>query len=873
MWVSSGVYRVRMATGGAGYAAPPTVSFSGGGGTGAAAVAQMAGTVVQSVVITSAGTGYTSSPSVVLTRATSDMAGTGAAATASVLSLTTPVCMFRGRFNDMYGVNGQDRGFRWDGDTPTLEPLGISKPLAPPSVATATATTGGYVRSVSIIAGGAGYFAPPEVKFSGGGLTDGDPNHATARAKIMNARVIGMTVDSRGGRYSSAPSITFSGGVASGATLNVGVSGSLSAVEITARGSGYTSAGTKAATATVSGGGITGASVQVGVDADGGISSVTVLASGTGATTTPTVTVNAGAGTGASLTPLMTYTVTSVTCATTQAGSNFLAAPAVSFRPDGGGAVALATVSGGRINSPLEVTRGGAYATPPTAVVDGTSARAIAIVDSPMRGVYKCCLRYVDDTTEARQGPIPSSISDFVDVSAPASTNTFTWAWSNDGAESRVHAIELWRTTSDQAIMLYRVATLQKVNGVLPNTYTESLSDDDLLNLERTDFGMMPIVMPSGQLNARRFDPPPARCSQAVMFQDRAWYSVDSTRAKPNSLWHSEIDEPESVPEEYEIVVQESLGQSDAIVALIPFGSSLLVAQSRHLYRLTYVAQPVIDASVRLAFSRGILNARCYAVMSGVAYIADAYGLYAYDGDQREDISVAVDNYWRDSVIDFSKADACFVHADADQKVVRFFYCRAGDGTRPRRALCFGVATKAWWEEEYAQEVACGTTALRTAKPTALFSSQHGGFLAPSSAALDAATTGTTSIPYQFRTGNHALADEPNRSIGVLYRPTADSAEMAVRLHYNNSPTPRDNAIVSSRGDGFTQSATGAVLDLKSMRSALGASPGYAQAYFSGRVDDRSAGGDRHIAVGITGMRATTEPVVLYGITINGVSG
>lgn len=874
MLLGSGVVKVTVSTGGSSYAAPPTVSFSGGGGTGAAAVAVMNGTKVDAVVLTNAGTGYVSEPSVALAAATTDSAGTGAAATATVISLatTSPVSMFMGRFGDMYGVNGHGRGFRWNGTAPILEAIGISKPLAAPTITASTASSSGYVRSISIVNGGAGYYEAPTVTFSGGGLTDGHTGHASARAKVMNARVIGMTVDGRGGQYSSTPTITLSGGIGSGATLNVGVSGKLDTVEITAKGSGYTTAGSSAISPTVSGGGITGAQVSVSLDSSGAISSVSIIAAGTGATATPTISLGGGVGSGATLTPRMSYTVTSVTCATTQAGTGYVVPPSVSFRPTDGGAAALASVTNGSISSTLEVTAGGAYSTPPTAAIDNTTAKAIATISSPMLGVYKCCIRYVDATPESARGPVPSSISTLSEVTAGQNTATFSWSWSNAGVESRVDKIELWRTTSDQSIVLYRVAVLSKVNGVLPTSYTDTLTDDDLLDPERTDFGLMPIVMPSGQLNARRFTPPPTYCAEAVMFQDRAWYSVDTTGAKPNSLWHSEIDEPESVPEEYEIVVQESGGDPDAIRALIPFNTMLLIAQARHMYKMQYVAQPVIDATITLALNRGILNNRCHAVLGEVVYVVDSYGMYAFDGSGQQAVSVAVDNYWQEDIIDFSKAKYFHVQADEFTRTVRFFYCRSGDGDIPIRALCYCTATRAWWEEVYAQPVGCSVRMSTSGKQASLFGVGTGGFVRPSSSSLDATTSGTTSIPWDFQTGVMRLDNSPSRGVGVLYKPTATTEQLRLRMHYNGSTSPRQNAISTDRGSGFVTvgGSTEATLNMAVDRSALGQSPGYSFASYAGRFDDRSAGGDRHIAVGLAGVKATTAAVVINGLTVTG---
>lgn len=82
--VSGGVASIILSTGGSGYTAPPTVSFTpaGTGGTGAAAVATETGGVVTTLELTNAGSGYTAAPSVVFTPA--GTGGTGAAATTTV---------------------------------------------------------------------------------------------------------------------------------------------------------------------------------------------------------------------------------------------------------------------------------------------------------------------------------------------------------------------------------------------------------------------------------------------------------------------------------------------------------------------------------------------------------------------------------------------------------------------------------------------------------------------------------------------------------------------------------------------------------------------------------------------------------------------
>ena len=115
------------------------------------------------------------------------------------------------------------------------------------------------------------------------------------------------------------------------------------------------------------------------------------------------------------------------------------------------------------------------------------------------------------------------------------------------------------------------------------------------------------------------------------------------------------------------------------------------------------------------------------------------------------------------------------------------------------------------------------------------------------------------------------IINEPTRQIGVLYRPTAATADLTVRVHYNGSTAYRPNAIDSDRGEGVKAYPEGVVIDMREDRSALGDSTGYSTARYSGRANDRSAGGDRHLAVAITGAQSAS-PVVIHGITIAGVT-
>lgn len=851
---------VQLTTGGSGYTAPPAVSFSGGGGTGAAAVAHMAGTMVQSIVITNGGTGYTSNPTVAI-------AGNAKAAAYAYSGAFRPASFFRSRFNDMYAVDGMGRGLRWNGEAGQFQPIGISKPAVGPTLKSSASGAGQYVSSIDVLRGGAGYTTVPTVTLTGGGAT----KQATATASISGGRVTKIEVTDSGEGYTSAPTVAFSGGCAGGAQLSVGVIGTVGDLIVANGGSGYTGTPTLAFSSAQ---GLTKANGYVSVS-NGSVVDAVLLAGGTGATTTGvTVSVVGGGGSGASITPRMVYRVNAVTVV--NGGTGFQAAPVITFLPDKSDtrfvpAAATSTATNGAVAS-VTVLGGGEYELPPTAIVQDNNAVATASMTPAIYGTYKCAIRYLDDTPETLRGPIPSSISELVEIDAGASAGTITWAFTHSGLEDRVKAMELWRTTSGQSVVLFRVATIQRTDPAFFGSYLDTLTDEQLRDTERDGYGLMPVTLPSGQINARRFEVPPGNYGVAVMFQDRAWYGVDTTGQKPNSLVFSEVDEPESVPEANEIVIQESIGDSDALVALVPLATMLLAVQRRHIYKIQYVAQPVIDASIMLASYRGILNDRCWDVMGGVAFIADSFGVYAFDGSTEEPISAPIDDMWRNRVIDFTKASQFHVKCDTSTKTVRFYFCRASD-TAPVRALCFCMATKAWWEEQYPYPVTASANMEIGSRQDVVYGTGSGGFVRANGYA-----DGSTPVQYRMRTGCLMLAnvDKGSRSISVLYTPTVTDSEMRVGLHYNGSPSPRPNAITTDRGDGFTTTSgsTAAVLNMKKGRSKLADASGFARAYYAGQVDDRSAGSDRHIAISVAGQQTTQDnAVVLHGVTVEGANG
>lgn len=772
------------------------------------------------------------------------------------ISPDSPLVAVKGRYRYVYGYDGSGRGFRLDPSTGDVVPVGLKAPASAPTFAQTTATTN-IVATVKIVSGGEGYYEPPVVTFRGGGLEDGDENHAAGRAQMRGNGVGAIVLTYAGEGYTSNPQVELSGGRGTGAQISVGYSGELSSCPIVNQGSGYT------AGATVTFSGATGALAVVNIDSEGKVDGISILNAGTGATTTAVATIH-GEGSGAAADCQMVYRVDGVTV--TSGGQNYAGRVSVQFESvDGSGAAAYVTANTlGQLENPVLLSKG-RYFVPPTANVNGSLASAVAMIRAPLKGSYRCAYRYVDETPIEEGGPIPSNISDLVTVEVGEGADAIEWSWSNEGVDSRASAVELFRSSANQAIVLYRVALLERVDGELPTSYTDALSEAELIDPTRDGYAFLPVTLPSGQLNALRFTPPPENYSDVVWFQDRAWFGVNPDRS--NSLLYSEIDEPESVPEENELVVQENAGEQDEVRALVPFGSMMLIGQERHLYKLTYIAQPVIDAAVNLIGYRGILNNRCWASHDGTVYIADSYGVYAFDGSSMSAISVAVDNRWRDGEIDFTQSSKFFLNLEPQKKIVRFYYLRPGESGFPVRAMCYCIATQAWWDEQYAEQMGDSCIAKFEGQQQVVLAGDY----KVSRFGQSHQDYGATAVNYSIRSPNFPIDKDPNKAISIIFEPSQNSARLD--LHYNNSPTPRPNAIATGRGDGVVSVAGGgAQIDMSDSRSSLGDSNGMVTVRYSGGVSDRSGNGDRHIAMAITGSQ-TSEQLVLYGAAVNGAGG
>lgn len=415
-------------------------------------------------------------------------------------------------------------------------------------------------------------------------------------------------------------------------------------------------------------------------------------------------------------------------------GSGYVVAPAIQIISNSGfGAYGTVTVKDGKLDTVTLENCGGGYRFPPTVKILSGGAEAFAVARPHLRGKYQCYYRYIDNTPEDRGGPIPSSLSPVTEVDCGDGASSLTWTLpdtTTTNVPARVRntgKIEVWRTTGNQALTVYRVGTTST-----GGPFFDDLTDDELRDEDRDGYEAMPIVLPNGELNANRFTPPPKDKAAVVRFQDRFWYGVDTGGKEPNSIYFSEVDEPESVPDVNELVLQQNARDSDSVRALIPYGSTLLVMQSRHAYSLTFSKQPLLDSQVNMIAYRGCLNQRCWEVYNGICYVMDQYGIYSVSpaGDV-EPISDAIKDLFKGR-IDFASGTWYFLTVDPASQTLRAFVSFKEDsaGGYPSLALCYSTTTKTWWVERYPQRIAAGTPVrMSNGDFRCVYGGQGGGYL------------------------------------------------------------------------------------------------------------------------------------------------
>ena len=244
----------------------------------------------------------------------------------------------------------------------------------------------GGIKSIERINGGSGYDItnPPTVQF--------EPEYK------LNTTYAGLTrVQYNGNRYqavnagkSSATAFPvhtigqalvgevewlYEGATAS---ADVTITGSVTSINVTSGGSGYT---TEPIVSIVGGGAISGqqafATAQI---TDGSVTGINIVSGGGGYTSVPTVTISGGGGSGATASAVCRGPIDSINI--TNAGTQYTYEPTINLI-SGSGAVAYPSIINGKIESIIVTFGGSAYFGPPDVIItgDGVGATAFATVD------------------------------------------------------------------------------------------------------------------------------------------------------------------------------------------------------------------------------------------------------------------------------------------------------------------------------------------------------------------------------------------------------------------------------------------------------------------------------------------------------------
>ena len=395
-------------------------------------------------------------------------------------------------------------------------------------------------------------------------------------------------------------------------------------------------------------------------------------------------------------------------------GEGCLVAPEIKIISNSGfGAYATCTVKDGKIDTVTLENPGGGYTSPPQIKLMVGGAEAFPVARPHLRGLYQCYYRYTDDTPEEKGGPVPSNLSEVYELDAGEAATSINWKWTPSEQTNRVTHVELWRSTSGQATTMYRVARIPVSGGT--TSYYDDLTDEELRDPDRKDsdgnelYAALPILLPNGELNAMRFVPPPSDKKAVVKFQDRMWYGVGGELQ--NAIYYSETDEPESVPEENEVIIQQNDRDSDSLKAMMPFGQTLFLAQERHLFSLSFSQIPLIDGQISASAYRGAINQRCWQIHEGFLYCADRYGVYRMnEGGNVEELSEAIMDQF-EYAIDWKATEWNYMAIDFNTQTLRLFIVHKEDNPseKPTRALCMDIDTGAWWTEKYPQQLTGGT--------------------------------------------------------------------------------------------------------------------------------------------------------------------
>jgi hypothetical protein len=247
---------ITVTNGGSGYTSPPTVTISGGSGSGATAVATIGAPAVTQVILDAGGSGYSSPPAV-------GFSGGGGAGASASTNIDPRACL---------GVVLDNPGaYAKDGVGPynvTISFVGGGGSGASATLTLSQNALGQvFVVSIDNFNGGSGYTSIPSVVFTPNahlGTITPAAAHVTGIGAGQVTSINFNPATQGGSGYTSAPNVTITGGGGSGALAHAVIGGAqVVSIKLTNPGQNYLPS--DVLTVTISGGGGSGATATARV--------------------------------------------------------------------------------------------------------------------------------------------------------------------------------------------------------------------------------------------------------------------------------------------------------------------------------------------------------------------------------------------------------------------------------------------------------------------------------------------------------------------------------------------------------------------------------------------------------------------------------
>lgn len=355
---------INLSNGGTGYVSAPTVTISGGGGSGASAYATISSGSVTNITIVHGGNGYTTAPTVTI----SGGSGSGASATVDPVTIEKQI--------DKVEVTDGGSGFLYSANYVNVITFN-GTPISGTSYTLSCPLTG-----ITINNAGAGFTSTPTIQ-----ITGGEGSGATAVAEVQY-KVQSITVTNPGSGYLTAPQVIITGDgmetTKATAFANLG-NGVLNRIVLTNPGQGYTAAPNVA----LSGGGASAKQARVkAIITDDKVTGFDIEDAGMDYTSAPFISISTKTTGAAAWAVAKTGSIAAVNI--TNQGAGYTAVPVVEFVPAdgfGSGAAATAVVGEGGKVVRIDITNGG---------TGYTSAPAIKLVIPQRALVAKGSVRVND---------------------------------------------------------------------------------------------------------------------------------------------------------------------------------------------------------------------------------------------------------------------------------------------------------------------------------------------------------------------------------------------------------------------------------------------------------------------------------------------